>query len=174
MDEIFEIVNNVGKVVGQSSRSEVYKKGLLHRAVNIIVVNSGGKIYLQKRGNVDVFPKYWDISAAEHLKTGESYEEAARRGLLEELGIKTKVVKLRDKHPQSASFENNGRNFLENEIVELWCAAYDGEIKIDGVEVVEGRFASLSELKFLNNTSFTPWGLEEIRYILDNPHILDF
>jgi isopentenyl-diphosphate Delta-isomerase len=37
-------------------------------------------------------PGLWDVSLAEHLNPGESYAEAAIRGLKEELGIEVKTV----------------------------------------------------------------------------------
>ena len=59
-------------------------------------------------------------------------------------------------------------------MVELYGAVYDGEIKINKDEVAAGKFISfekLSELIKNNQIKFSPWGIEEINYLLENPKI---
>ena len=48
-EEIFDIVNERDEVVGQNTRREVHARGLWHRAVHMLVFNSRGEIFLQKR-----------------------------------------------------------------------------------------------------------------------------
>jgi len=87
-DEIFDIVNEKNEVIGQEYRGIVHRTGLLHRAVYCWVFNSAGDLLLQKRSPLKkIGPSQWDLSLAEHLQPGESFEEAVRRGLKEELGI---------------------------------------------------------------------------------------
>lgn len=50
--------------------------------------NSKGQILLQKRASAKKsYPNCWDNSAAGYVDAGESYMEAAKRELYEELGI---------------------------------------------------------------------------------------
>jgi isopentenyldiphosphate isomerase len=71
-EEFIEIFDDKNNLVGKEKRSVVHSKGLLHRTVNILIVNSEGKIFLQQRSaSKDVCPLKWDISAAEHLNPGE-------------------------------------------------------------------------------------------------------
>ena len=49
MSEIFDIIDQNDNVIGQASREETHKKGLLHRVVDIFIFNSQGEILLQKR-----------------------------------------------------------------------------------------------------------------------------
>jgi 16S rRNA (adenine1518-N6/adenine1519-N6)-dimethyltransferase len=94
-DEIFDVVDDNNLVVGQSSRSEVHSRGLLHRAVHIFVFNKLGELYLQKRSSLkDSSPGLWDSSASGHLETGEDYLSAAERELTEELGIKASAEEI--------------------------------------------------------------------------------
>ena len=77
-EEIFDVVNERDEVVGQLSRREVHRQGLMHRAVHILMFNSAGKVFLQKRSmKKDNFPGTWDSSAAGHVDTGEDYDECA-------------------------------------------------------------------------------------------------
>jgi isopentenyl-diphosphate delta-isomerase len=54
----------------------------------VLLFRPDGALILQQRAaSKDVCPGCWDLSAAEHLKPGESYIDAAHRGLGEELGL---------------------------------------------------------------------------------------
>lgn len=87
-EEIFDIVNERDEVVGQNTRSEVHARGLLHRAVHVLVFNSRGEIFLQKRSmKKDRQPGVWDSSSSGHVDSGEHYDETAIRELREEIGL---------------------------------------------------------------------------------------
>lgn len=175
--EVVDIVDKFGKVIGQTTRNEVYKKGLLHPAVNIVVANKKGQIFIQRRSLKKMLPLYWDISASEHVKSGESYKAAALRGIKEELSITARVKLLRGKHIQKNEYIKGQIRFLEYELVELYGAVYDGKVVINQDEVIEGRFISFEKLKVLiknNLIKFSPWGLDEINYLLENPTVINF
>lgn len=173
MAEVVDIVDERGNVVGRATREEVYAKGLLHPAVNIIIVDPQGKIYIQQRSaKKSAFPLYWDISCAEHLKSGETFEAAAVRGLLEELSIGVNVEKLRGKHIQRSEYHKGDKRILEYELVELWGAVWKDKIKIDPEEVARGKYVSLADLKKFDESKFTPWGLDEVRFVLKSPQVI--
>jgi 16S rRNA (adenine1518-N6/adenine1519-N6)-dimethyltransferase len=86
-DEIFDIVNDRDEVIGQLPRRIVHRDGHKHRAVHVLVFDSRGRIFLQKRSMTkDTFPGVWDSSASGHLGSGEDYAGGAERELREELG----------------------------------------------------------------------------------------
>jgi isopentenyl-diphosphate delta-isomerase type 1 len=88
-EEIFDIVNERDEVIGHKPRSEVHAQGLLHRAVHVLVFNSRGEIFLQKRAmKKDRQPGVWDSSCSGHVDSGEDYDETALRELGEELGLR--------------------------------------------------------------------------------------
>jgi len=87
-EEIFDVCNERDEVIGQNTRSEVHRLGLMHRAVHVLVFNRRGEVFLQKRSMTkDTFPGAWDSSASGHLDTGEDYDACAVREVREELGI---------------------------------------------------------------------------------------
>lgn len=173
--ELLDIIDQSGRVIGKSPRSKVYKEGLLHPAVNILVINKKGQIFIQKRSSKKFLPFYWDISAAEHIKSGETYRSAAIRGLKEELLITSPVKLLRKKHLQRNEYRTKKINLIENELVQTYGTIYNSKIEFNPEEISEGRFVSFEELIELikdPDTKFSPWGLEEITYFLINRNLI--
>lgn len=166
--ELIPIVNEKNEIIGEKDRKVVHEKGLFHRAVLVIIFNSKGKILLQKRSaKKKICPLKLDLSVAEHLKTGESYIEAAVRGLREELGIevsKSDLKKLREAHLQMNEYENG--KIKDYEFVELYLLIYDGEIKIDKNEDEEAKFFTKEEVeKLYKEDKLTPWFREEWEFL---------
>ena len=88
-EEIFDVVNERDEVIDRKPRSEVHRLGLLHRAVHVLVFNSHGEIFLQKRSMIkDREAGKWDSSASGHVDSGEDYDACVVRELREELGLK--------------------------------------------------------------------------------------
>ncbi len=87
--EILDIVNTEDVVIGCKDKELLYQEGNHnYRVVNIFVVNEKNEILLSKRKkDVDRFKDAYDFSAGGHVKSGETYEDAAIRELYEELGI---------------------------------------------------------------------------------------
>lgn len=87
-EDIFDIVNERDEVIGSAPRSVVHARGLLHRAVHVLVFNARGKVFLQKRSmKKDRQPGVWDSSSSGHVDSGEVYDTSAVRELREELGL---------------------------------------------------------------------------------------
>lgn len=91
--EIFDVVNEKDEVVGRETRGEVHRRGLMHRAVHVLVFNSRGQVFLQKRSmKKDRQPGLWDSSASGHLDSGEAYDHCAVRELGEEIGLRLETA----------------------------------------------------------------------------------
>lgn|SRR3989344_8271326 len=119
------IVDKKDKVIGAEEKEAVQQKGLIHRIIRIILVNSKGQIYLQKRGhNKSTWPNRWDQSVGGHVDEGEDYKKAALREAKEELGIANLSLK-----PLARFFQNEaGGNFKMKRFNMLYEAKYDGKI----------------------------------------------
>jgi isopentenyldiphosphate isomerase len=91
-EEILDLVNERDEVIGRASRKEVNKKGLLYRSTGIYAM-IGNKVIIEKRSwKKKIRPGNLSI-VEETVKSGETYEEAAIRGVKEELGVKPKNLK---------------------------------------------------------------------------------
>jgi len=104
--ELFDVVDEDDRVIGQATRAEVHARGLPHRAVHVFLFNSRRDLLLQRRSAwKDEFPLCWTSSASGHLDAGEDYAAAAVRELREELGI-TAELEFLTKLPASPETAN--------------------------------------------------------------------
>lgn len=139
-EEIFDIVDEDDRVVGQAPRSRVHAEWLRHRAVHVLVSDRAGRIYLQKRAETkDNHPGVWDSSCSGHVGQGETYADAAVRELAEELGIATdppprEIIAIR-------ASEESGHEF-----VRVYTASHEGPVHPDPVEISEGRWLAPAEV----------------------------
>jgi len=160
-DEIVAIVDAHNKVVGAAPRREMRAKRLLHRSTYILVFNSQGELYVQKRTmSKDVFPGYYDPAVGGVVLAGESYEQGARRELEEEMGIRSiPLTALFDFHFEDTHTRVWGRAF---------SCVYDGEVVLQADEVESGAFMRIGDiLQQAQTEQFTPDGMDVLRRHLD-------
>ncbi len=140
MEEIFDVVNERDEVVDQRPRSEVHEQGLLHRAVHLLVFNSAGQLFLQKRSELkDCFPGAWDSSASGHLDSGEGYDACAVRELEEEIGV---VLP----EPPEKLFKVAACLETGNEFVWVYRCQHDGPLRLQPEEVADGGWYTPDEV----------------------------
>ena len=88
-EEIFDVVNERDEVIDRRPRREVHRLGFKHRAVHVLVFNSRGEVFLQKRSmKKDTAAGLWDSSSSGHVDSGEDYDACAVRELREEIGLR--------------------------------------------------------------------------------------
>lgn len=162
-NELADLVDEEDRVVGRATRREVRARTLLHRGVAILCRNPEGEIYVHRRtDSKDVFPGLYDMFVGGMVEAGESYDEAARRELAEELGVVGPEPAFLFKH----RYDGPGNR--------VWTAVYEvrwaGPVVPQAEEIVWGRFMSEDELLGkLDEWTFVPDGLEVFRRYLDGP-----
>lgn len=139
-DEILEVVNERGEVLGVAPRSEIHgNPSLMHRVVHVLVFNGRGELLLQKRSmQKDVAPGRWDTSVGGHVEPGETLREAARRELLEELGVTAE--------PQFL-YSYTHSNAYETELVFTYGCVHEGPFEFNRDEIDGVRFWRLDEIE---------------------------
>lgn len=131
-EELFDIVDDRDEVIDRRPRSEVHRLGLKHRAVHVLVFNSRGELFLQKRSmSKDCFPGTWDSSASGHLAPDETYDACAVREVEEELGWRLDAVPER-------LFKIDACPATGQEFVWIYRARADGPFTLHPEEISEG------------------------------------
>lgn len=159
-EEIVAIVDRDNCPIGAVTRRIMRQQKLIHRASYILVFNSAGELFIQKRTkNKDIYPGYWDLAAGGVVLAGESYEESAQRELREELSLaKAKLRFLFDQYYEDADNKVWGRVFS--------CTS-NGPFTLQAEEIDYGRFIPLAGIAQLHQTEpVTPDGLQLLRRIL--------
>jgi len=159
-DEHFEILDQDGRPAGLAPRREVHRKGLWHRSANVFLFHPDGRLFLQRRvENKDVWPGAWDLSVAEHLTPGETFAQAARRGLREELAIDGVDVEPWGPALRFKTIDEE-KGIHDYEVQQCFRAIYDGGPRPDPEEVAEVRLMEVEKLKKRVREKperFTPW-----------------
>jgi isopentenyl-diphosphate delta-isomerase type 1 len=138
--EVFDVVDEHDMVIGQAPRAQVPAQHLRHRAVHIVLFNSQGEVFLQKRSALkDLHPNTWDSSCSGHVDSGEDYDTAARRELGEELG-------LRPSPPLELLGKIEARAETGEEFVHVYRGHHDGPFVLQLEEISEGRFFTPAEI----------------------------
>lgn len=131
-EEWFDVVDAEDRVMGRARRGEVHAKGLLHRAVHVLVRRRDGAVFLQQRSLAkDSHPGKWDSSASGHLDAGEDYDAAAVRELFEELGIRAQPSGI-GRLPASPA---TGQEF-----VRIYTVEHEGPFSLHPGEIMDGRW----------------------------------
>jgi len=139
-EEYFDVVNERDEPVGRALRREVHARKLWHRAVHILVFDSAGRIFLQKRSmKKDMSPGLWDSSCAGHVDAGEDYDAAAVRELREELGIR--VAEAPERWLKLSPREETGWEFCW-----MYRLTHDGPLVLHPEEIETGEWLAPAEL----------------------------
>ncbi len=90
MDEMVKVLNEQGQEMGSIvEKLKAHKEGICHGVVVIAIINSNGKVIIQKRAIAKrEEPGKWDLSASGHISSDEAIIDAAIRETYEEIGIK--------------------------------------------------------------------------------------
>ena len=140
--EMVDVVDDDDRVIATVTRAEMRAGRLQHRAVSIAVLGSDGRLLVHRRADTkDVWPGMWDLAAGGVVGAGESYEDAARRELAEELGVRVD------------SMECLGEGRFADDAVALigrgYRCVHDGPFTFTDGEIAEVRWVDRAALDAL-------------------------
>jgi isopentenyl-diphosphate Delta-isomerase len=162
--EPFEIYDDAGRCIGIAARRHVHRQGLWHRAAHVWLFTGDGRLWIQRRAaHKDVCPGCWDFSVGEHLRPGERFDEAAQRGLDEELGV-AGIALAPLGGTRRAQHEDALRGIRDWEETQAFRGVWDGSVEPDPAEVDAVLAIGLAELRAWvarEPAAFTPWFLAE-------------
>lgn len=88
MSELVAIVDEHDTVLRTVTRAQMRAERLRHRAVFIAVMHPDGRLLVHRRSELkDLWPGRWDMAVGGVVAAGETYDEAAKREVAEEIGI---------------------------------------------------------------------------------------
>ena len=144
-EEWFDVVNQRDEVISRALRRDVHAQGLWHRAVHVLVFDSAGRIFLQKRSMTkDLSPGLWDSSCSGHLDSGEDYDTTATRELGEELGIPATIAAQRARWFRLEPSVETGWEF-----VWVYRLQHDGPFVLHPEEIERGEWFTAQEVTHL-------------------------
>ena len=165
------LVDADDNAIGTMEKMEAHQKGVLHRALSVVVFNSRGEILLQKRAR----KKYhsgglWTNTCCSHPLPGELMQDAAVRTLRHEMGLD-----LRPSFAYAFRYEAYlGADLTEHEIDHVFTAVSDKMPEINTEEVEDWKWISsdaLAKDMETNPENYSSWfkimvGQEEFRKII--------
>lgn len=154
-EELFPVVDDTGKIIGEATRSECHNGSkILHPVIHLHIFNQDGLLFLQKRSPLkDIQPNKWDSSVGGHIDLGETPEQAVLREAKEELGISIEDFKYITQYIIETD--------QERELTYCFFSVYNGPFHIDNNEVTEGRFWALDEIQSQINQGVFTYNFEQ-------------
>ena len=151
MKEKVILVDKNDKEIGAMEKQEAHVKGLLHRAFSIFIFNDKNELLLQRRA----LKKYhsgglWTNTCCSHPRQNETTKNAAKRRLVEEMGMSC-VLKKQFDFIYMAKLDNN---LYEHEFDHVYFGFSNELPQINTEEVEEYTYKTLEDIG--NEIKITP------------------
>jgi isopentenyl-diphosphate delta-isomerase len=151
------LVDKFDNVLGSIEKLRAHELGLLHRAFSVFLFDEKGNMLLQKRALGKYHsPGLWTNTCCSHPRPGELTIDAAKRRLIEEMGIVTNIEPAFN-FIYKASLD---QNLTEHELDYVFVGTYNGIISPNSIEVCDYLYISIDDLNQKLNTNkeeFTVW-----------------
>jgi isopentenyl-diphosphate delta-isomerase len=143
-NELVILVNERDEEVGTMEKMEAHRKGAMHRAFSIFIMNEKGEMLIQQRAD----EKYhsgglWSNACCSHPVPGEDTTDAAHRRLYEEMGFDCELERL-----FSLTYKQEvGKALTEHEIDHIYMGLYTGTLQPNSSEVQSYQYVGMRELE---------------------------
>lgn len=166
-DETVELVGEDGQSLGAMPKREAHHGSTpLHRGFSVFVFDRHGRVLLQRRSAGKVtWPLVWSNSCCGHPAPGERLDEAARRRVREELGMRVRGLRVALPNFRYRA-ELNG--VVENELCPVIVAEAGSRVRPNPYEVAETEWVEWDDLIARAKTdpeSLSPWCVQEARLL---------
>lgn len=137
------LVDKNDNELGTMEKQEAHVKGLLHRAFSVFIFNDKNELLLQRRAvNKYHSGGLWTNTCCSHPRQNEKTEDAAKRRLLEEMGMRSTLKKQFD-FVYKAKLDNN---LYEHELDHVFFGFTNDLPIINPEEVEEYTYKTLEDI----------------------------
>lgn len=165
------LVNEKDEAIGTMEKMEAHRKGVLHRAFSVFIINDAGELLLQRRA----LEKYhsaglWTNACCSHQFPGETTAAAAHRRLQEEMGFDCELHEI-FAFTYKSEFDNG---LTEHEFDHVLLGVYNGNISPNAAEVCDYRYLPAQRiLELIKNEpdTFTIWFHRALPMVLEHMKI---
>jgi isopentenyl-diphosphate delta-isomerase len=152
-----QLVDTQDNPNGSMEKLEAHEKGLLHRALSVLIINTNKEILLQRRALGKYHsPGLWTNTCCSHPYPGENPTEAANRRLKEEMGM-VADLEFAFKFQYKCDFDNG---LIEHELDHVFMGKTDDIPHLNTDEAMAFKWMSIEELEtdMKNNPdNYTYW-----------------
>lgn len=138
------LVDADDREIGVTGKLEAHRRGLLHRAFSVFILNDADELLLQRRAST----KYhsgglWTNTCCSHPGPSEDVGQAARRRLREEMGIDAELT-----HLFTFLYEADlDSGLTEHELDHVLVGRYQGDPSPNPAEVDDWSWAGLGDVE---------------------------
>jgi isopentenyl-diphosphate delta-isomerase len=139
-----QLVDKNDNNVGAMEKLEAHEKGVLHRAISVLLFNTKGEILLQRRALHKYHtPGLWTNTCCSHPYPEEEPKTAATRRLLEEMGLKEELDFVL-KFIYKADFDNG---LIEHELDHVFIGFSNQTPHLNTDEAMAFNWMTIQQLK---------------------------
>lgn len=138
MKELLNIVDNDDKIIGEKTREEIHKEGLLHREIHVYFITPQKELIFQHRAkDKDIYPDLLDATVGGHVEIGDGYEKTAIKEIREETGLDLDYTDLifLNKTPRRSEDKVTGK--INNAIRQSYIYIFRGNVS--DLKIEEGK-----------------------------------
>ncbi|MCL1891741.1 MAG: NUDIX domain-containing protein [Alphaproteobacteria bacterium] len=151
MTEMLDVYDANRKLLGTADRNVVHATGLWHKTVHCWLVWQGKMLFQRRARALDNNPGKLYTTASGHVSAGESLEDAFRREVAQEIGLKPDSEKASAPHHLHETVwiaditKTDGKLFCDRVFANVYYAVYSGELsdfkftdgEVDGIVAID-------------------------------------
>ena len=170
-DDLVVLLDSSGRPCGTARKSTVHTDTTpLHLALSCYVVRADGRVLLTRRSlSKRTFPGVWTNACCGHPRPAEALDDAVRRHLRDELGIRPDRLRLALPDFTYRAAMDNG--IVEHEVCPVYVASTSDEPTLDPDEADEMEWVMWDDLRSRASRhpdTLSPWSVTQVRRMEDH------